>query len=118
MMPPKDNALYDCKRPDCLHAENELRKAEKQIIEWDKERKLMQDVIEKIRGAWKKTESFSQGTDIINCIEHANDDITKRPDGCKLCHADMVNFIHKATAVNKFLNKQFDVVLDALEGEK
>jgi len=51
---------------------------------------------------------YSAGSIVTNCVIHMHLPITERPEDCRLCHADMGNFISRAVRVNEFLNKILD----------
>ncbi len=51
-------------------------------------------------------------TVVINCVAHGNLDITRRPDDCRLCLADLRTHMNWAIEANKFLsNWKFDAEL-------
>jgi hypothetical protein len=48
---------------------------------------------------------FEVGSRIINCVVHADMELTKRPDDCRLCLADLRNHMSLAIRTNEWLNE-------------
>ena len=57
---------------------------------------------------------FHAGSRITNCVVHASLDFDHRPDGCKLCLADIKNHLALALRINYFLNEVKDDAIRAL----
>lgn len=57
---------------------------------------------------------YSQGVTVTNCVLHMGDDITKRPDDCKLCLSDLRNHMNRCIAVNAWLNTWKDDATEIL----
>ena len=58
--------------------------------------------------------SFHAGSRVTNCVVHASLDFDHRPDGCKLCLADIKNHLALALRINYFLNEVKDEAIRAL----
>lgn len=56
----------------------------------------------------QKRRDFSFGSVVTNCVSHMAMPLTGRPEGCRLCRADVKNQLHRAIKVNAFLNDLVD----------
>lgn len=58
---------------------------------------------------------YDEGTVVINCIAHMSMKITERPDDCRLCLADLRNYMSNAISLNKWLNDWKEDAMKILE---
>lgn len=87
------------------------------IVKTNLSMKSCQEAVGKIEDIVERRKNYSYGTRVINCMEHSNLDIDKRPATCEHCQTDIGNFIRYVVAVNAFINGLLDDVEEAITEE-